>query len=357
MKLVILVDELKYPPGIYGYKPLDISEIEKPIEGKLKSALSILSSTLGISSGALTLGTAIRIGATTLGRFTPLGMGISGAMLAGALAKGSYDIFKNNQEAKIGVWGLQQFITDETPKFLQYINSSIIMHYDSIAENYKDAYKKTEFYGAFKNTKQMKKILEADGSNSEIIITSVNSAKEYFEHIGQGLFSPGKYLFHPKKLNVLVPFENYYSIILRELDEEFLRFFSSLGAKKITIQTMEGVSIDGSAIVPSRGKAKASYKKIENADKVYEFYPQVIDPDSALKNKVWIQDFPKMQTFFETRKSFRLKYFEETINIDTSFDIDMDILFQFTGKFDWNKTSSYRYEVEFYSEKELSEAN
>ena len=55
-KMVILVDELKYPPGIYGYNPLDISELEKPIEGKLKSALSILSSTLGISSGALTLG-------------------------------------------------------------------------------------------------------------------------------------------------------------------------------------------------------------------------------------------------------------------------------------------------------------
>jgi hypothetical protein len=56
MNLVILVDELKYPSGIYGYNPLDISELEKPIERKLKSALSILSSTLGISSGALTLG-------------------------------------------------------------------------------------------------------------------------------------------------------------------------------------------------------------------------------------------------------------------------------------------------------------
>ena len=226
----------------------------------------------------------------------------------------------------------------------------------SIAKKYKDARKKSEFYGAFKNANQMQKVLEADGSNSEIIITSVDTAQQYFGHIGKGVFAPGKYVLHPKKLNVLVPFESFHSIILREHDEEFIRFFASLGAKKIAIQTIEGVSIDGSGVIPGRGKAKAKYKKIEDADKTYEFFPQAIETDSVLKDKVWIQDFPKMLTFLETRKSHRLKRFEETVNIDTSFGIEVEVVLQFNGAFKWNKTSSYRYEVEFYSEKELSGA-
>jgi len=356
MKLIILVDELKYAPGVYGYNPLDITEIEKPIKDNLNSAFQILSSTLGVSAGALTTGTAIQIGTRVLGQFTPIGVGISGAMLAGALLKGSYDTFKKNQEAEKGVWGLQQSFSNENPQILKYLNSSIIVHYSSIAKKYKDARKKSEFYGAFKNANQMQKVLEADGSNSEIIITSVDTAQQYFGHIGKGVFAPGKYVLHPKKLNVLVPFESFHSIILREHDEEFIRFFASLGAKKIAIQTIEGVSIDGSGVIPGRGKAKAKYKKIEDADKTYEFFPQAIETDSVLKDKVWIQDFPKMLTFLETRKSHRLKRFEETVNIDTSFGIEVEVVLQFNGAFKWNKTSSYRYEVEFYSEKELSGA-
>lgn len=161
---------------------------------------------------------------------------------------------------------------------------------------------------------------------------------------------------HPKKLNVLVPFENFHSIILNEHDEEFVRFFASLGAKKIAIQTIEGVSIDGSGVIPGKVKAKAKYEKKENADKTYEFFPQAINMDSILDDKVWIQDFPKMLTFLETRKCHRLKKFEEAVNIDTSFGVDVDVVLQFDSSFKWNKTSSYRYEIEFYSENELKEA-
>ena len=356
MKLINLVDELKYAPGIYGYNPIEITEIAKSLKDKLNSAHQAFSSTIDLTTEALTTGSVIQTGAKVLGSLTPFVTGISGAILAGSLIKGSYDIFIKNPEAKKGIWGPQQSIPNGTPQVLKYINSSIFVHHASIAGNYKDAYKKNEFYGVFKNPKQMQKVLETEGCNSEIIIMSVDSAKEHFEHIGHGFFAPGKYLLHPKKLNVLVPFEQYHSTLLKEHDEEFIRFFSSLGAKKIDIQTIEGVAIDGSVVIPGKGKAKAEYENNEKKNKVYEFYPQAISADSVLEDKVWIQDFPKMLTFLETRKSFRLKRFEENLSVDTSFGVDLDVIVQFKGKFDWSKNSSYRYEIEFYSEQELSDA-
>jgi hypothetical protein len=352
MKLVILVDDLKYTPGIYGYNPLDVENIEEPIKDNFNTVLSVLSSAVGVSAGT---STALSVGTRVLGSLTPWGAGISGALIAGAIAKGSYEVLKKNQDAMQGVWGLQQSIENDTPEILQYLNSSVIVHYSSIAKNYKDAHKKNEFYGAFVSPKQMQKILEADGTNSEIIITSVDTAQHSFDHIGKGFFSPGKYIFHPKKLNVLVPFDSYHSILLNEHDEEFVQFFASLGAKTISINTIEGVTIDGTAVIPARGKGKVKYTNDETADKIYEFFPQTINIDTILDNKVWIQDFPKMLTFLETRKSHRLKKFTESVNINTSFGVDVDVMLQFDSKFTWNKNSSYRYEIEFYSEKELSE--
>ena len=352
MKLIILVDELKYEPGIYGYNPLDLKIVEEPIKENINGVRKTISSTIGISAGT----TAIQIGTKMLGKLTPWGAGISGAIFAAALVKGSYDAIKTNQNAKMGVWGLQQSFSNDIPQILDYLKSSLIVHHSSISQNYKDAYRQNEFYGAFCNAKQMQKILEADGTNSEIIVTSVDTAQNCFEHIGKGFFSPGKYILHPKRLNVLVPFDNFHSIILNEHDEEFVRFFACLGAKKISINTLEGVSIDGSGVIPGRAKVKANYSNNQVADKTYEFFPQEIDVASILNDKVWIQDFPKMLTFLETRKCHRLKKFEESVNIATSFGVDVEIMLQFNGAFKWNNTSTYKYEIEFYSEKELKEA-
>lgn len=353
MKLVVLVDELKYPPGIYGYNPLDIEKIKEPIKNNSKSLLNNITPTVGTTAGTAA---AIQIGTRVLGSLTPWGVGVTGAILAATLVKGSYDAIKTNQDAKTGVWGIQQLITNDTPQILDYLKSSIIVHNSSISQNYKDAYQRNEFYGSFSSPKQMQKILEADGSNSEIIITSIDTAQKCFEHIGKGFFSPGKYMLHPKKLNVLVPFNNFHSKLLNEHDEEFVRFFASLGAKSITIKTIEGVSIDGSGVVPGRGKLKAKYDKNEDSDKIYEFFPQKIDIDKILDDKVWVQDFPKMMTFLETRKCHRLKMFEESVNIATSFGVDVDVVLQFNGAFKWKNTSIYKYKIEFYSEKELKEA-
>jgi len=77
-------------------------------------------------------------------------------------------------------------------------------------------------------------------------------AQKHFKHSGEGIFAPGKYAPHPKKLNVLIPFETYHQYLLKELDEEFKRFFSCIGAKSILIYSLEGVTIDGNATVPKQ---------------------------------------------------------------------------------------------------------
>ena len=47
---------------------------------------------------------------------------------------------------------------------------------------------------------------------------------------------------------------------------------------------------------------------------------------------------------------------EENLDVNTSFGIDLDVVSQFIGNFNWSKNSKYRYEIEFYSENELSNA-
>jgi hypothetical protein len=357
MKLFILVDELNYEPGIYGYSPIEIEEIESPIQDKLNKASQIIKPALGLSSGVATTAAALKVGATVLGSLSPLTLGISGALLAGSIVKNSHEVLKKNPTASQGEWGLQQSFENEDSEVLGYLNSSIIVHHNTMAGEYKSTFNKPEFYGSFKNHKQMEKVLETDGSNSEIIIMAVETAQKNFQHYGSGIFAPGKYIPHPKKLKVLVPFESFHSKILKEVDEEFVRLFSSLGAKKVNIQTIEGVSMSDSSVIPAyQSKLTAKFIKSKVAKKTYEFYPETCAPESALDDKVWIQDHPKMMTFWETRKSFKLKRFEETVDINTSFGLDINVMQQFDNNFKWKKKSKYRYEVEFFSKEELAAA-
>ena len=356
MKLVILVDKLRYDCGVYGYSPIEVEDVEAPIKEKLSSASQIVTSALGLASSSLTKSTALLVGASILGKLTPVGLGVSGALLAANAITGSYDIFNKNPNAKTGEWGLQSSLKNIDSEISGYMTSSIIILHSTVSGRYKDAYNKPEMYGEFKSHKQMRKVLEADGSNSEIIIMPTDIAKKHFAHSGQGTFAPGKYAPHPKKLNVLIPFETYHQYLLKELDEEFKRFFSCLGAKRIFIYSLEGVTIDGNATVPTQWKVTSKFKKTKVNKKEYEFFPEEIEIDTALDNKFWIQDHPQMATFLETRKSFKLKKFEETISVDTSFDLDVDVMNQFNPGFHWVKTSKYKYEVEFYSRQELEVA-
>jgi hypothetical protein len=353
MKLFILVDEMKYECGVYGYKPIELEEVEKPIKEKLSSASQIAKSALGLTSSALTVSTALRVGTSVLGSLTPIGLGISGALLAGTAIKGTYDIFCKNPDAKTGEWGMHQSLKNIESDFSGYLNSSIIIEPNTISGKYKDAYNRPELYGAFAGHKQMQKVLESDGANSEIIIMPTEVAHKHFEHSGNGVFAPGKYAPHPKKLNVLIPFDSYHHHLLMELGEEFKRLFSCLGAKKILIYSLEGVSIDGTGTVPTKGKAKVEYEKTEERKKTYEFFPEQMEFESALKDKVWVQDYPQMFTFLETRKSYKLKKFEETVKVNTSFDVDVNVMRQFNSGFRWEKESKYKYVVEFYSKQEL----
>jgi hypothetical protein len=355
MKLFVVVNELKYDPGVYGFKALEEGAMEKSTDDKITTASQTISTLLGVGSGGVAVATALRVGSTVLGSMTPFTLGISGALIAAQLAKGTYDIFAKNPSAKKGEWGLQQSFKrlESDNSFLGYLRDSIVVHTKSLNSNYKDSWSKPELFGALKSAKQLQKVLEADGGNSEIIVVPKEIAKKYFRHSGDGVIAAGKYMPHPKKINALIPFDSYHHHLLKELEEEFISVLAGLGAKKIYIETLEGVTIDGCATVSGRGKAGSKYAASELGKKTYEFFPEECDVENVLNGRVWIQDFPQMMTFVETRKTFRLAKFKESLKVDTSFSTDLEVVCTLNSNLKWEKVSNYLFEVDFFSRNEL----
>ena len=343
MQYFILVDELKYQSGVYGFCSNNLNEIstnhsvlDKIIAAHSYTMTQELLDLLEPKSREGSLWEKSKAFASSM---------IPGYEL-GKMFKRAYDAYKNIENEPKSKWKVQKILPPD--------DQVIVVIPESISLYYNEAYNRPEFFGTFKHAGQLQKVLEADGKNSIISVMPIEKAKESFIPIGGGIFKQGPYLRHPKKKNALVPFESYHSILLKEHDEEFIRLLACLGARTIHIETIEGVAFDGSTVIPARGKLDFKYKRNEKCVKSYDFYPQTADFVMSLKDAVWIQDYPKMLTFLETRKSHRLKSFSEVVDINTSFGVDLDIVLSFDSAFKWVKNSKYKFDVQFYSRDELN---
>lgn len=207
------------------------------------------------------------------------------------------------------------------------------------------------FCGAFGSEEQLRAILAAEGGNSRIHIFNRDVARGLFKRHGGGILEDGAYLLHPKRDNVLVPFRTFHTDMLQEMTREVRVVMGRIGARKLVVETVEGVTFSGSVV--SRVPLKSGGVEVEakeNAERrmTYEWGSPTFEPERALEDCVWIRDNAGAMTIVDQRRTSDLVRFEEFSNVDTSFRVGLELMKLFEAKFAWASTSTYRYAVDFF---------
>ncbi len=207
------------------------------------------------------------------------------------------------------------------------------------------------FCGAFSSDAQLQAVLAEDGGNSRIHIFNRGYARSLFWRHGGGILEDGVYLLHPKRENVLVPFRSFHTDMLQEMTREVRVVMGRIGARKLVVETVEGVTFSGSVV--SRVPLKSGGVEVEakeNAERrmTYEWGSPTFEPERALEDCVWIRDNAGAMTIVDQRRTSNLVRFEEFSRVDTSFRVGLDLMKLFEAKFAWASTSTYRYAVDFF---------
>jgi hypothetical protein len=199
--------------------------------------------------------------------------------------------------------------------------------------------------------KQLPAVLAADGGNSAVHVLSQRRARTHLRRQGGGILEDGVYCLHPKREDVLVPLASYHADLLAEMQREARVTMGRLGAKKLTIETMEGVSFGGSVV--SRVPLKSGGFDLQGASKeersvTYEWGSPTYEPEAALRDCLLLQDNAGVMTIVDQRRTSNLTKFEEFSRIDTRFGVGLDVMSVFKVGFAWAAESTYRYSVEFF---------
>lgn len=208
------------------------------------------------------------------------------------------------------------------------------------------------FHGAFTNEEQLMGILRGDGGNSRIHVMNRDCARRHLRRIGGGILEDGIYVLHPKRDDTLVPLRTYHTDLLQEMAREIRGAMSLLGAKRLLIETVEGVTFGGRVVskVPLKSGGVAVDAAIRAERSVsFDWDSPTFDPDAALENCVWIQDNASAMTIVDSRRRADLVRFEEFSNVDTSFKVSIDLMKLFQTDFAWKSSSTYKYVIEFFA--------
>lgn len=206
-------------------------------------------------------------------------------------------------------------------------------------------------FGSLGRDDQRSAVLSADSGYSKIHVVRLDRARSMLQRHGGGIIEEGMYLLHPKRDCVLVPFQTYHNDMLLEMTREARVVFGRIGAKTLSIETIEGVTFGGEVVsrVPLKaGSVKADYEFQSNRRVAYEWGSPTFDPERALADCVWIQDNAGVMTIVDQRRTSNLTRYEEFSKVDTSFRMSVDVMKVFAANFAWSETSTYRYEVEFF---------
>lgn len=208
------------------------------------------------------------------------------------------------------------------------------------------------FQGSFTSDEQLMGVLRGDGGNSRIHVMNRDCARRHLRRIGGGILEDGVYVLHPKRDDTLVPLRTYHTDLLQEMAREIRTAMSLLGAKRLSIETIEGVSFGGKVVsrVPLKSGAVAADAELNRERFVsFEWASPTFDPDAALENCVWIQDNASAMTIVDQRRRTDLTRFEEYSNVDTSFKLSIDLMKLFQTDFAWKSSSTYKYVIEFFA--------
>jgi hypothetical protein len=205
--------------------------------------------------------------------------------------------------------------------------------------------------GVFRSQEQLNSLLWADGSTSRIHIVALPIARRLFARLGGGQLEEGPYLLHPKRDTTLVPLATFHSDMLQEMTKEIRSAMGRLGAKRLVVETIEGVTFGGGVVSRVPTKSGAVSLEVDSRDErtlTYEWGSSTFQPEEALSGCVWIQDNPAAMTIVDQRRSSDLVRFEEVSRADTRFSVSLDVMCMFKANFAWASESTFRYVVEFF---------
>lgn len=263
-------------------------------------------------------------------------------------------VFKWNLIIYVG-YEIYKYVLGKKEIKLQHPNEgnpkkNIIIPNELLNNDYEVKKSASVLYGLFDEFKNKEKVfkalLKSKGGSSLIIVERDTIPLEHYG--GQdGLFNYGVYVPHPKTDKILIPLNNSNELIKSLILEETIRAFQTLGAKKITIEDKTNINANlkgGDEKI--KGGVNGKYKKEIIREK--EFGTGTFDTEEALKDKLFIYDYPNIMTTIKARIDGNqlIEKFTETINL--SAGLDMDVLGLFGGNVNFNYNRTWYFEVVFY---------
>ena len=159
------------------------------------------------------------------------------------------------------------------------------------------------------------------------------------------------YVLHPKRDGVLVPIETYHQDLLKELHQESLVALGRLGAKTLTIETVSGMTFSGSTKkkegkIDLFGNSSLGAEKSKNESLKWD--SPTYDPEHATAGCSLIQTSEWM-TLIDLLKDTDQTSFKKHIEIDTTFNLGVNVVQLIDSSFEWESVSHYYYDVKFFS--------
>ncbi len=239
------------------------------------------------------------------------------------------------------------------------IGKMIIIENSGLEKNYytKDHLLYGLFDGFPDNEEVFKDLMSSRGGTS-LTIFEKKHLPDRFKHFSgiNGKFSEGIYCSHPKDESLLIPLSNFENIVQSLILEEVIRTYEALGAKKILIQNLIKIEsgIGGSN---SFGSAELTFDYHKEILREKQYGIGVFDPERAIKNKLFIHDYPAIMSTIEGRINGNQirESFVEMIKIDLG--IDLKVLKRFAFNSNFNYTKKWSFEVDFFDKNELNNTN
>jgi len=207
------------------------------------------------------------------------------------------------------------------------------------------------FYGLFDNFPHKEKALETilKSKGGSILIIIERNALPRSMHFGgiSGRFNYGLYCIHPKDDNLLIPLENSSELIKTLILEETIRAYEALGAKRILIEDSTTLNTGLTATQKDVStNINVGYEKQVLREK--QFGKGIFDPDRAIKDCLFLHDFPNIMTTIKGRINGNqtIERFSENVNLSVGMDVGVLNLFAVNTNFQFNR--KWNFEVEFY---------
>ena len=164
---------------------------------------------------------------------------------------------------------------------------------------------------------------------------------------GDAVIEENVYVLHPKLDGVLVPILSYHKDLCNQLDKEVKLALGKLGAKELVIKKNRKSKIKG-WLKSKSGSARAQGSQNRHVRIEMTWGSPTFDPEHATAGCSLIQTSEWM-TLIALLKETDLTGYKEHIEIDTTFNLGVDVVQLIDSSFEWESVSQYHYNVKFYS--------